>query len=112
VAAGSIGGTAIVERLRGRAGQEQRLRRLKRTHGLCEDCQDEGRTEVAVEVDHVVPLAKGGSDEDGNTRNLCRLHHEAKTAKDFGFKHRLPVGIDGWPIESPKGAGGRQKSRG
>lgn len=89
----------MVERLRGRAGQAQRIRRLKRTSGLCEDCTREGRHIAAVEVDHVVPLSKGGTDTDDNTRNLCRPHHERKTAKDFGFREKKTFGNDGWPID-------------
>jgi 5-methylcytosine-specific restriction protein A len=88
-----------VERLRGRAGKAQRLRRLERTKGLCEDCQAEGRYIRAVEVDHVIPLSKGGLDVDSNTRNLCRPHHDQKTRKDFGFKRRRQeIGLNGWPV--------------
>jgi 5-methylcytosine-specific restriction protein A len=88
---------ARTERLRGRAGQAQRIRRLKRTHGLCEDCSREERTEVATVVDHIVPLALGGSDEDSNTRNLCKLHHEMRTAEQFGHRAKVRIGNDGWP---------------
>lgn len=89
-----------VERKRGRAGQRQRLRRLQRTNGLCEMCQAEGRTEVATVVDHETPLALGGLDVDGNTRNLCDRHHLQVTAEQFG--HRAPaggkgIGADGRP---------------
>lgn len=82
-----------VERKRGRAGQRQRLRRLQRTNGLCEICLVDGRTEVAVIVDHVVPLALGGLDVDGNTRNLCRRHDLQVTAEQFG--HRVTAGGKG-----------------
>ena len=87
----------MAERLRGRAGKAQRLRRLKRTHGLCEDCTAEGRTEVANVVDHIIPLSLGGSDEDDNTRNLCHEHHSIRTGEQFGFKCRPNIGKDGWP---------------
>lgn len=85
------------ERLRGRAGKAQRLRRLRQTNGLCELCLLLGRTEVATEVDHILPLSKGGEDTDDNTQNLCRSCHEAKTAKDFGHRARVRIGTDGWP---------------
>lgn len=79
----------MVERLRGRPGQRQRERRLRRTHGLCEDCLAKGRTEVAAVVDHIIPLALGGSDDDANTRNLCKHHADIRTAEQFG--HRVKV---------------------
>lgn len=82
-----------VERLRGRAGQARRLRRLKRTNGLCEMCAAEQRTREATVVDHIVPLAKGGSDADSNTRNLCDEHHRQVTAEQFG--HQVARGTRG-----------------
>ncbi|WP_306286347.1 HNH endonuclease signature motif containing protein [Sphingomonas sp. Ant20] len=79
----------IIERLRGRAGQRQRERRLRRTNGLCERCTEAGRTRVATVVDHINPLALGGSDEDENTRNLCDPCHLDVTAEQFG--HAAPI---------------------
>ncbi|MEH3098863.1 HNH endonuclease [Sphingomonas adhaesiva] len=76
----------MIERLRGRAGQRQRLRRLQRTGGLCELCRDEGRTTEATIVDHIQPLALGGSDEDSNTRNVCHEHSRKVTAEQFGHR--------------------------
>ncbi|QNE73990.1 HNH endonuclease [Streptomyces finlayi] len=37
-----------------------------------------------LDIDHVVPLAKGGEDVDENVQALCKLCHKAKTAMDFG----------------------------
>jgi 5-methylcytosine-specific restriction protein A len=90
----------VVERLRGRAGQKQRKLRLARTDGLCQHCDAKGLTTLATIVDHIVPLAKGGSDEDINTRNLCDPCHIEVTAEQFG--HAAPikgkgVGRDGRP---------------
>ncbi|WP_157177302.1 HNH endonuclease [Sphingomonas prati] len=79
----------MVERLRGSAGVAQRRRRLAHTNGLCERCPDRGRTTLAVEVDHIVPLDKGGTDDDSNTRNLCKSCHLEVTAEQFG--HRPPI---------------------
>lgn len=70
----------VAERLRGRAGQAQRLRRLKRTNGLCEHCLEKGIYRPAKIVDHIEPLAFGGSDEDENTQNLCDECNAYKTA--------------------------------
>lgn len=82
-----------VERLRGRAGQRQRKLRLARSNGLCERCLDRGFTRLADKVDHIVPLAQGGSDEDDNTRNLCDDCHVAVTAEQFGFAS-VEKGVD------------------
>lgn len=86
-------------RIRGRKGQELRKRRLLRTDYLCEMCQAEGIMRLADEVDHIIPLAKGGKDIDENTQNLCRSCHDKKTRKDFGYKEKPTFGSDGWPVE-------------
>ena len=70
-------------RLRGRAGQEQRQRRLRRSNGLCEECLKEGRYVEAVIVNHKIPLAKGGPDTDENTENLCKRHDDEAFAREF-----------------------------
>ena len=83
------------QRLRGRAGQRQRERRLRRTNGLCERCAEQGRTTIATVVDHTQPLALGGLDVDDNTRNLCDPCHLEVTAEQFG--HAAPIadrGVD------------------
>lgn len=90
----------MAQRLRGRAGQRQRQRRLDRTDGMCEHCQADGVTRLADIVDHVVPLALGGSDEDENTRNLCKEHADKATAEQFGFTAPIEgkgIGRDGRP---------------
>lgn len=90
----------MVDRLRGRAGKAQRLRRLQRTNGLCEMCRDEGTTRLATVVDHIMPLSLGGRDTDDNTRNLCRQHDLEVTAKQFGYKKpKQEIGVDGWPTQ-------------
>jgi 5-methylcytosine-specific restriction protein A len=88
----------VSERLRGRAGQAQRLRRLRRTLHLCERCDAKGIVQAANVVDHIVPLSKGGSDDDSNTRNLCNGCHYEVGAEQFGHKIKRQVGADGWPI--------------
>lgn len=47
---------------------------------------------MAVELDHIVPLFKGGADDDSNLQGLCSPCHAAKTAEDMGYK---PIGGDG-----------------
>jgi 5-methylcytosine-specific restriction protein A len=73
------------QRKRGRAGQNQRKKRLARTHGLCERCLDCGRTSIATVVNHKIPLAMGGTDDDHNTENLCNPCDKEVTAQQFGF---------------------------
>lgn len=69
------------ERLRGRAGVKQRRRRLA-NEPLCRHCAEKGRTRIAEEVDHIVPLALGGADDDDNTQCLCTDCHAIKTASE------------------------------
>lgn len=88
----------MAERLRGRAGMEQRQRRLN-NEPLCRDCADKGMIEPATVPDHIVPLSKGGSDDDSNIRCLCTPCHLKRTAEQFGHKTTLAIGEDGWPIE-------------
>ena len=92
----------MAERLRGRAAVAQRLRRL-RAEPLCRDCAAKGRIRAATVPDHIVPLTKGGSDEDSNIRCLCADCHQARTAEQFGQRRRVAVGFDGWPVDCPPG---------
>lgn len=91
------------KRLRGRAGQRQRRRRLARTDGLCEICEAEGRVTLATVVNHKTPLARGGEDIDENTENLCARHDAIVTAQQFGKAQPIEgkgVGRDGRPTSA------------
>lgn len=83
-----------VERKRGRAGQRQRQRRLDRSGGLCEHCLAAGRTTIATVVNHILPLAHGGSDFDENTENLCEECDRRVTAEQFGYRSPDEFGVD------------------
>jgi 5-methylcytosine-specific restriction protein A len=91
-----------VQRLRGRAAVEARAAYLH-DHPLCVKCEQRGHVEEATEVDHVVPLCKGGSDTDSNKQALCAECHRVKTDADLGRTSRPAIGLDGYP--SIKGAG-------
>lgn len=65
---------------------------------LCRDCKEQGRISVAVTPDHIIPLAQGGTDTDDNIRCLCRQCHDKRTAEQFGYKLKVEIGADGWPI--------------
>ena len=85
-------------RLRGRAAVEQRRRRLQ-AEPLCRDCKARGKVTASTVPDHIVPLAHGGSDDDSNIRCLCQPCHEARTAEQFGYRRRIAIGFDGWPVD-------------
>lgn len=52
----------------------------------------------ATEVDHIVPISKGGSDERDNLQGLCYGCHEEKTRVDLGItKKARKIGLDGYP---------------
>jgi 5-methylcytosine-specific restriction enzyme A len=76
--------TQATERIRGRALQTIRDRILRRDNGLCqcEECQASDFPLPASEVDHRVPLWKGGAESDDNRFSLNWRHHQAKTAKE------------------------------
>ncbi len=72
---------------------------LQRDAYLCVACRAKGRITEATEVDHTVPLSKGGTDELGNLQSLCGPCHEAKTATDCGRRKLTRIGVDGYPVE-------------
>ena len=86
----------MTERLRGWKLQ-QLWRRLLRENPLCVKCEERGEVRAATELDHVVPLFKGGGNEEANLQLLCAECHREKTAADLGTVYRPPIGVDGWP---------------
>ncbi len=66
------------KRKRGRAGQRDRAQVLAE-EPYCRRCLEQGKHVRADEVDHIVPLAAGGSDERANKQALCRPCHEVKS---------------------------------
>lgn len=71
-----------VERKRGSAGVKDRNAIKDRDCGLCQECRRQGKTTIGSEVDHIIELQDGGSDEADNKELLCRPCHEAKTARE------------------------------
>ena len=86
-------------RIRGRALQRIR-NQVFDAQPLCVECKRNGRVRVPVEVDHVIPLHKGGTYDLSNLQPLCANCHEAKTAKDRGYRPKHRIGIDGYPIDA------------
>jgi len=60
----------------------KRERILARDGGLCCPCRRIGRVTLGREVDHTVPKARGGTDDDDNLQTICRPCHKAKTAAE------------------------------
>lgn len=78
----------------------RRLRRAKLARDpLCVQCERDGITTPAVEVDHIRPLNDGGDHSWGNLQSLCKTHHSRKTASDkaarAGASAPQPVGVGG-----------------
>lgn len=69
-----------------------------REHPFCKRCAELGRQELGEEVDHEVPLFKGGQETPENRQTLCKPHHDEKTLRDLGHTRRPTIGRDGWPV--------------
>jgi 5-methylcytosine-specific restriction protein A len=83
-------------RTRGRKWMEMRSVWLMQ-HPLCVMCKAQGNVTLATDVDHIVPLFKGGADDQTNVQSLCAEHHRDKTNQDMGYKPVRRVGVDGVP---------------
>ena len=72
----------------GRGGRPWRRKRdnvLKRDGYICQcaECQMAGvLPRIAEEVDHVLSLANGGTDDESNLRAISRVCHRKKTARE------------------------------
>lgn len=74
---------AWTETPRIRGSKLQRLRKqLFDRFPLCVMCQAVGRVTMATIRDHVVPLAEGGTDDEGNVQALCQSCSDLKTAAE------------------------------
>lgn len=62
----------------------QRLRRMVLSaQPLCVECQRQGSTTLAVDVDHIIPIAQGGAVlDETNLQPLCRSCHNRKTRNE------------------------------
>ena len=90
---------------RGYGRDHERMRdHLLQTVILCEECKRQGSLpRVGTHADHIVPKAKGGTDERSNYQLLCASCHALKSIHDQGKNPRLrkrpTIGRDGWPVE-------------
>jgi 5-methylcytosine-specific restriction enzyme A len=63
--------------------QKVRVFVLRRDKYLCQHCLAQGIITVATDVDHIIPLSRGGARLDPeNLQSLCRTCHNRKTAVD------------------------------
>lgn len=76
------------ERKRGSAGAKDRNQIKDRDCGLCQECRRQGKTTVGSDVDHIVPLEQGGTNEQSNLELLCEPCHKAKTAREAAQRAR------------------------
>ncbi|OGB26202.1 MAG: hypothetical protein A3I66_00690 [Burkholderiales bacterium RIFCSPLOWO2_02_FULL_57_36] len=67
------------ERGYGTAWTKLRESVLKRDAGLCQPCMELDRVTLAREVDHKIPKAEGGTDEESNLQSICCACHLEKT---------------------------------
>lgn len=95
-------------RIRGRALQARRLKVWSRDPrcAMCRKlCEFNAESDRGFQLDHKVPLFKGGPDTIENCQVLCVGPggcHEKKTADDLGYLTPVRIDEDGWPV----GAGG------
>jgi 5-methylcytosine-specific restriction enzyme A len=66
----------------GTAWEKLRARILRRDSYLCQPCLQAGRTTAAEAVDHIIPKARGGTDDARNLRAICGPCHREKTARE------------------------------
>lgn len=90
---------------RGYGAEWQKLRVLvlKRDAGLCQCDECQGgklRITVANEVHHIIPKARGGTDDMSNLQSVNKECHARLTAAEQGrtLQPKAKIGADGWPI--------------
>ena len=82
------------------------LKRWQRTriafladHPLCMWCTERGLLVPAVDVDHIIPIAKGGAwFSTDNLQALCHACHSKKTASDKGYQIKNGCDAQGMPV--------------
>jgi hypothetical protein len=78
---------------KGRSPYDERWKRIRaqtlQAEPLCRLCLAAGRTVAATIVDHIVPLADGGTHATANLQPLCKRCHDAvKTPADLAARER------------------------
>ncbi|MBK9427248.1 MAG: HNH endonuclease [Gammaproteobacteria bacterium] len=73
---------------------------------MCVSCAALGFAREAREVDHIVPLFRGGTDDPSNLQPLCAQCHADKSRADIGLRARSRSGVDGFPLNAAHHWGG------
>lgn len=89
-----------VGRFTGRPWRRLREAVLVRDKYLCQPCLRSGRYTEAQEVDHIIPLAKGGNSEPSQLQSICVACHKQKTQVDSGNGKKIAIGSDGFPVSA------------
>lgn len=84
----------------GRPWRRLRLLVLDRDKYLCKICENAGILTEATEVDHIIGVAEGCTDDMSNLRSVCKSCHDRITAiqRSNATSKKVRIGIDGWPI--------------
>lgn len=105
----------VTKRLTGNSLYAVRRKHFAR-HPLCVHCLQDGKTTIAQELDHIIPLWAGGTNAASNYQSLCIQCHAIKTLEEQGKsamttpikswarKVKLPPEPDGWPAAGSKQA--------
>ena len=62
--------------------EKLRPRIFGRQRGICALCGSLKNPVPCVELDHIVPIAMGGTHDSSNLQGLCRSCHQAKSARE------------------------------
>lgn len=81
-------GQSVTQRGYGHAWRKLRVQVLQRDGYLCQAHLRRGQDVPGNEVDHVVPKARGGTDNMDNLETLCGPCHGAKTAREGGVNRQ------------------------
>lgn len=79
------------KRTRGRAWMKV-IAAVKKRDKVCVACKAQGKITEINEIDHILPLHKGGTDAMDNLQGLCLDCHLEKTTG------KVAIGLDGWPL--------------
>jgi 5-methylcytosine-specific restriction enzyme A len=75
--------------------------KLWSSNPLCAKCGRLTQFPRGFELDHILPLFKGGDDSEENLQILCSGTngcHAKKSADDMGVRFKPEIGLDGWPV--------------